>query len=383
MRKISILIFCLFLTSYSYSDVSRSPVEECCSDIVFQLNEQNKILSEQTVAIQNRTFETNEINTYLSKLSDLMLSQKEDISSIPKNKILGIPENLAIILFPALITLMIFFLGEILKWYRKQEMKRNETKEYREVILNWIDLINNPIQKQIEACDKIAVDILNSQNIHPERMEYRKMLADKIDSIGVDRFINTFMINSTAPKSDAKNDKMTYNLVSQFNFLKSIEPNLSETYKEYQVQTLALMDEWNSEFMKLNDLTSSWAVKAKNKSHPYFVFNSNVAKIVNGYILKSQQGENNTVNTINNLISPLTALTNDELANNLENEYAFEMSSILQQFRIIDKKWNINVKGYSYLFSGMAKSINNSYSTLLDAKKYFKNETEVKGVLSI
>lgn len=382
-KKMLLLLLFMLLSLHSYSDVSLSPIEECCSDIVFQLSEQTKILSEQTLAIQNNTLKIEEINTQLDILPKIGLANIGKTPPLPSNKIFGMPENLAIILIPALITLLVFFCGELIKWYSKQKAIQNETRSYRTTILNWIDLINEPIQKQIDSCNKLSTDIADSPDIHPERFEYQKMLADKIDSISIDRFITTFMINSTSPEKDAQNDKMTYNLVSQFDFIKSIESNLSETYKSFQIQTLALMDDWNKEFMRLSDLTSNWTIEIIDKEHPYFSFHESVIHITTNYMAKAQNGENRTLDSFNNLIIPLSQLVNDELKVNIKNEYAFEMSSILQQFRIIDKKWKSNIKGYSPVFSGIATSISNSYNSLLNAKQYFEDKTNVKDIFRI
>lgn len=158
---------------------------------------------------------------------------------------------------------------------------------------------------------------------------------------------------------------------------------MSETYKNYQNQTLDLMDEWNKEFMKLNDLTSNWTIKITDLDHPYFTFHKSVMYIATNYMRTNQNGENTTADAFNNLIKPLIDITNNELDVNIENEYAFEMSSILQLFIIIERKWNTNIKEYNLVFSGIATSVNNSYSSLLNAKRYFEEKTEVKDLCCI
>ncbi len=302
---------------------------------------------------------------------------------LDNNNIWGMPENIARIAIPAIITLTVFIIGQIIVWYRAQVAIQNETKNYRTIILNWIDLIKTSIEKQVASCNELSSNIAHSQDIHPERFEYTKMLAEKADSIGVDRFITTFMINSTSSKVDDKNDKMTYNLISQFNFLKSIEHNITNTYNNYQSQILELMSEWNTIFMKLDELTLSWTPQITGSGHPYLAFHREVVKISNSWIQNAPNGRSTMVYSMANLITPLTTLTAEELTRNINNEYAFQMSAILQQLRIIDLKWRTNIDGNSRLFADTATSINNSYASLINAKQYFEQDTKVKSIFKV
>ncbi len=322
----------------------------------------------------------------VNKCKDVILTHTENIPSSPvieNSDIWGMPESFARIIIPAIITLFVFVVGQIIVWYRSQAAIQNETKNYRTIILNWIDLIKTTVEKQAKSCTELSGNIANSQDIHPERFEYSKMLAEKADSIGVERFITTFMINSTSPKKDAKNDKMTYNLISQFNFLKSIEPHIAFTYNSYQSQILELMHEWNVVFMKLDELTSDWTAKITSPENPYYTFHHEVVRISNDWIQGAPNGRSTMVYSMSNLITPLTDLTAEELNGNINNEYAFQMSAILQQLRIIDLKWRTNIEGNSKLFADLGTSISNSYLSLTNAKQYFEQKTKVKNIFSL
>lgn len=295
----------------------------------------------------------------------------------------GMPEGIARIVVPAGITLLVFVLGQIIIWYRSQTAMKNEVMNYRDIILTWIDLIQKPVEKQINSCRELSKNIANSQDIQPERFVANKMLAEKVDSIGIERYISTFMINTTKPKEENQNDLMTYNLISQFNFLKSIEPIIADTYKNYQTQIIELMMEWNNYFMKLDELTSNWSKIIVDNKHPYFAFQQEIVKISNNWIKTAPNGRSTMVHSMNNLITPLGKIVGIELNANIKNEYAFQLSAILQQLRIIDLKWKTNIEGNSKLFEDIANSIDNSYKALLNAKKYFQEKTEIKNLFPL
>lgn len=305
-----------------------------------------------------------------------------DIISDATTSFWGMPEGLARIVIPAGITLLVFILGQIIVWYRTQTAIQNEVKNYRDIILTWIDLIQKPVELQINSCIKLSENIINSQDIHPERFIANKMLAEKVDSIGIERYISTFMINTTIPREKNENDVMAYHLISQFNFLKSIEPIIADTYKNYQTQILELMNEWNIYFMKLDELVSNWS-KIISNNHPYFTFQQKIINTSNSWMKTAPNGRSTIVHSMNNLITPLSKIVEIELNTNIANDYAFQLSAILQQLRIVDLKWKTNIEGNSKLFEDIAISIGNSYRTLLNAKKYFKEKTNVKCIFSL
>ncbi len=135
--------------------------------------------------------------------------------------------------------------------------------------------------------------------------------------------------------------------------------------------------------MKLDELTLSWTPQITGSGHPYLAFHREVVKISNSWIQNAPNGRSTMVYSMANLITPLTTLTAEELTRNINNEYAFQMSAILQQLRIIDLKWRTNIDGNSRLFADTATSINNSYASLINAKQYFEQDTKVKSIFKV
>lgn len=282
--------------------------------------------------------------------------------NVHKN-IFGMSEDVAQILIPTITTILVFIVGQIIIWFRNQNKKYNEVKNYQNVILSWIDLIQTPVMQQVQLCRDFAVRMASSSSIQPERFSVKKMLANKLNTISVERYIYTFMINTKNPKGE--NDKMIFNLISQVDFLASIESDIVKKYKEYHNQILELMNEWNSTFNLLKKTVDDWS------KPPITEFRQPVIDFCRKS-LESNPPQQDTLSIMNNLIIPLEKL----VSQNSYNEDSFQLKPIFNQLEIIVYKWDVNKKGNSQNFNDIAKSIESSYRILHKAKEYFAIENK-------
>lgn len=299
------------------------------------------------------------------------------------NNIWGMPEGFASIIIPAGITLFVFIIGQIIVWYRGQKTIQNETRNYRDIILSWIDFLEPSIEKNTKYLKDFSDRVANTKDVHPERLELIEMLTDKIDSIGVDRFIRTFMINSTLSMEHSTNGKMTYNLIAQFAFLTSIESHIKRDYESYQSRIFMLKDEWNVAFLKLNEIVSDWGIKTANPAHTLHDFHSQVHSIVQSWQQAAVNSENTMIFSMTNLITPLAQLAKNALEQNANNEYAYELHKIVEKFGLVGVKWNVSKKSDEKYYSAIATSIEESYKSLVNAKDYFRQKTKAKGIFAL
>ncbi len=299
------------------------------------------------------------------------------------NNIWGMPESFARIIIPAGITLLVFIAGQIVVWYRGQKTIQNETKNYRAILLSAIDFIKTSVEKNVVSLRDFSGRVANTEEIHPERLELLEMLAGKIDSIGVDRFVRTFMLNSTTPKVDSLNNKMTYNLIAQFGFLTSIESYVKKNYDSYQSRIIKLMDEWNVVYFKLVEITADWGIKTANPTHPLRPFHNQVHNICQSWQQTASNGKSTMTFSMTNLVEPLSQLSKGVLAQNANNEYAYELHKILEKIKFIDLQWRTSKEGDDNFYSDVAASIEESYKSLVNTKEYFEQKTAVKGIFAL
>lgn len=292
------------------------------------------------------------------------------------------PAEIARIFIPVVVTILVFFLGQFISWSVRKNEKRQEVKVYKGLISEWIYLLKKPIDDQIKRCNDFADKVGSSQDLQPEVFEINKFLAEKVLSISIEKYINSFVINTSGDKNE--NYKMTYNIISQLNFLTLNENEIPKIYDKYQRQTFEIMDEWNAAFRKLDYLISNQTKLLGKDPHHYSAgFHKEVLAIANLWHQTSPNGRSSVKHSDENLIRPIDILIKKELASNPANDYAYDLSTCLQELRISLLKWNSLNAGNKVLFNRLADTLRLSSESLIKSVTYFKERTNTKCVFRI
>jgi hypothetical protein len=323
--------------------------------------------------------------TFLTKwnqaLSDTISNSKKAL--IPDdNGILGIPFELAKFIIPVIITILIFAIGQFITWLKAKKEIKNKVSSNRHLILNWIDLMEDSISQQVKSCSEFSNRLSNSIDIQPETFQYNKLMANKIDDFSVDIFVDSFVTNSEGALKEQ--DKWCFNLISQFHFLKNIEEQIPDIYSKYQTQTFEIMNEWNVNFKKLDDLISKQSRQINiTPTHPTATYHGQIMNIANTWRAAAPNGRSSVTDTINNLVTPISNLTTTELKTNPTNDYAFNLSAILQELRISHLKWSTNKNGNVIVFKKLGENIEAVFQNLQQTKVNIKENTKVKSIWKI
>lgn len=298
-----------------------------------------------------------------------------------ENLILGVPEGLARILIPVVVTIIIFFLGHFVSWLKVKYERQKEVDSYKNLISKWIDLIKKAIETQITSCNEFAESLEKSEDMTPIRFSANKLLAKKIDSLPLEKLINAFSVNTTGDKD--KNYKMTFNLVSQFNYLRHVEPLIEKNFEDYTKFLDAIIKEWNTKFTEFDDVISTQSKEiGKNQNHENFRFHSAVLKVVNDWLKKAPNDKNSIRYTESKLIQPLIDLTINELDSN-QSDYAFKLSRVMRDLKVDIMQWDSAKNANVTLFRNTATKIKYSYDKLGEANTHFKQNTATVNVLRI
>lgn len=330
----------------------------------------------------------------LDSIAKVNLSLQDSITSLNKQEttdsleteILGMPLGLARIFIPVLVTLIVFALGQFLIWLKGKYEKQNEVTSYRDLILGWVSLIEQSVTQQVTSCEDFSTRLQASEDIHPELFQYNKMLANKVDDFSVDIFVNTFVTNSqvTDKENESEKQKWCFNLISQFHYLKNIEEQIPTIYEKYQSQTFEIMDEWNTNFGKLDKIISEQSRTVNTTpTHPTAAFHATVMGIANAWLAAAPNGRSSVTLTMDNLIVPLSAAVQTELSTNPSNEYAFNLSDNLQTLRITHLKWDTNKNGNVQVFQGLGTKISDVLESLKTTRKNFTEKTKMSSVFKI
>ncbi|MDR3705654.1 MAG: hypothetical protein P4L28_07100 [Paludibacteraceae bacterium] len=289
--------------------------------------------------------------------------------------------ELAQIIIPTVITILVFVLTQVLIWRTRKITLKRETKNYKSVIFSAVDFVTGLVENQIKSCRSFAKNLQESEKILPERLGLVNMLADKVDEINIERFINTFMTNTTKSKD---NSQHTYSIVAQFNYLKSMEIVIKTQYDLHQKQMYEIMNEWNKNFMLLDKLFVEISKEVgDNSTHDLYPFYQKIKEIRENWITSCPNGGISVNQCVNNLINPLSIFIEETVQSSNSNNFAYSFLEILKELQIINLKWKTNVKGFALVFTEIADDLNKSIDELTQDKDYFTNNTKTKNIFAI
>src|SRR5690606_25231573 len=102
--------------------------------------------------------------THKSLQDSISALKMQNLESASDSQIFGMPLGLARIFIPVIVTLLVFALGQFLVWLKSKYEKKNEVTSYRELILGWVDLIEQSVTQQVNACNDFSTRLQNSED---------------------------------------------------------------------------------------------------------------------------------------------------------------------------------------------------------------------------
>lgn len=357
------------------------------------MNDSLKIveLSNQLMLQNQFSDSLNKVNDSITKANLLLQNSidslnQQGIKALSETDVFGMPLDFARIFIPVIVTLLVFALGQFLVWLKGKYEKKNEVSSYNDLILGWVNLIEQSVKQQVISCKDFSTRLDGSKDIHPELFEYNKMLANKVDDFSVNVFVNTFVTNCKGidKQSESEKQKWCFNLISQFNYLKNIEEQIPTIYERYHSQIFEIMGEWNSNFVELDKIISEQSRIINSISNNSTVaFHGKVLNIINTWSTAVPNGRSNVTLTMSNLIAPLTIVVQNELNGNPSNEFAFNLSNNIESLKVTYLKWDIIKKGNVQVFQKLGIRIDEVLKSLKETENNFKKKTKINSVFKI
>lgn len=317
-------------------------------------------------------------DTIIEKLNSIPeVSASNIIDNVDVEKIektfLNLPLELANILIPVLITIFLFFIGYLLNWLIQKSERKRELESIKTTITNWIDLIDLPIQTQISSCKTFAENLRNSIDLQPESLDLSQLHASKLKEFGLKELIETFITNLKGTESQKSKD--LFNIVSQIEFLSSIETMIPEAYKIYQNHTFELMELWNKNLKELDDFKTSTVQQiGTQRTHPSYNFLVQINSISNAWVHNNPNGASLNI-TKTQLLDPLYNLASSTIIANSNDSYAPILESKVQDLKLVYKRKISHFDGNAKIFETYVSNLNIAYNTLKTTSDKLKTES--------
>jgi len=300
---------------------------------------------------------------------------------INKNDFIGIPMEIAKFLVPSLLTLFLFFIGQIFSWYKSKSERKNELKSIKDSVEIWIDMTKSTILLQIQTNRKFINLLRKTDEITAQPIGFNNILMDKLNDYKFNQYVETFVLNCSE-KQDTK-VKCLFNLIDGIDYFRDYEMELRNIYKIFQDNTIELAKEWYNAYIKLDELKKNYiSIFKGNPTHTSVEFYKKYFYLFNSWVISNKNKK--SLNEINSsLIIPLFKIAQESILVSLDDQMAIDALDILGELMIINEKWNINRQGtidlfwsntYDaiYVYKGLEKTVQKTKSMKLKRKYNIK-----------
>ena len=279
----------------------------------------------------------------------------------------------AAILIPTFVTILVFILGLFAKWAYDHIQKHNSIKTYREAVFAWTDIIVNAVKNQSLSLKKLSKGVSESQSLLQERFAFSRSMSDKLSELSAEKIVSVFVRNCRCKrKVEDKRAKYSFNLLSQYDYLASVESIVKELYDAYNNQSNDLREQWNA---LLQEFQHEIDVVIPNTTRDSQVINS-IKETINAYM--KQRGLADLIGEIyTQLIKPLNE-TVDRCKHAFPDVKCCQlMYESARKMILLYNNWLALKIGYAEVFGEYAASIDKSIEALQQAIEYYKESTEV------
>lgn len=287
-------------------------------------------------------------------------------------KICGLTPAWGAVIIPTTVTIIVFILGHILNFFSKKKEKEKETITFRKTLFEWINLVQQPVIKQIELLREFSDAVKTNKTLQNERLVFSRNMVGKIEIVTAENIMKYLLFNSSKPKID-KRAENAFNMISQIDFLKSLETEICKQYDAYQRESLALFSDWNNNIQQIQRLCSS-------------NINSNEVGIRTDLIVilynwkKDIQNDNavDVTKAYEKLIVPILERCEEHVSG--QSNFS-EVDGIKEGVLILANvyaRWKSIAEGFSKMFADYAEYANNALMVLMESKKYFSENTKAK-----
>lgn len=304
------------------------------------------------------------LNTHLHDTIQVAYPQVE--------KIWGLTPAWGAVIIPTTVTIIVFVLGHILNNFSKKKEKVEETITFRNTLFEWINLIQQPVINQIKLLREFSDAVKINKTLQNERLVFSRNMVGKIEIATAENVIKYLLFNSSKPKID-KRAENAFNMISQIDFLKSLEIEICKQYDAYQRESLALFSDWNNNIQQIQRLCSS------NYNNNEVCIMKDLIDIVYKW-MKDIQNDNavDIPKAYEKLIVPILKRCEEHVSGQVNFSEVDGIKEGALALENVYKRWKSITEGFSKIFADYAENANNSLMVLIASKKYFSENTKAK-----
>ena len=157
----------------------------------------------------------------------------------------GMSYELASIVVPTVVTILVFVLGYVIDALIKHIKAKRETEEFRKSIFDWFGLMKLSLLTLQENLAEFVLRIQENKTLSNPWLSYRPSMIDKLDVATPENLLKYFVFNSVAIGEDKRSVKV-YSIISAIERIKYTEHLVLRDFEEYRKASSELGIDWNA-----------------------------------------------------------------------------------------------------------------------------------------
>jgi len=260
-------------------------------------------------------------------------------------------------------SLVIFFLGFGMTELARRRNKSNELTQYKQFINEWVNKSNDTLEKYISSLSDFSKEIKVNTDLNIPKWQIHIIHMSEIRKIPLEKFANVYIFGLKKKEKD-ENRKRLMKFIYQIEYLDKAPSMILSVYKEYCAQNENIMNEWNINYMQLNDLFENYIYEQNEQIQRFSLF---------FFKLRSTEEKPFAGTDV------WTSKYIDPVMTELK-KYNLKGDHILYQIFILTRSLKIvllkhsKLNDYSFVFDEYAKNLKLAQTTIKDSMKYFENK---------
>jgi|WetSurMetagenome_2_1015567.scaffolds.fasta_scaffold102486_1 hypothetical protein len=260
-------------------------------------------------------------------------------------------------------SVVILFLGFRMTELARRRNKSHELTQYKQFINEWVNKSNDTLSEYISSLSKFSKEIKVNTDLNIPKWQIHIIHMSEIRKIPLERFANIYIFGLKKKERD-ENRKQIMNFIYQIEYLDKAPSMILSVYKEYCAQNENIINEWNINYMQLNDLFENYIYEQndliKRFSLSFFKLRTTEKIPFAGTDVWTKE-----------YIDPVMTKL---------QQYNLTGSPILYQIFILTRSLKIvllkhsKLNDYSFVFYEYAKNLNLAQTTINDSMKYFEDK---------
>jgi hypothetical protein len=266
------------------------------------------------------------------------------------------------VLFPLLVTLVIFFLGQLLTIYFKKKDRKTQLQNSKTSLETWVLQLEENARSFARHCARFSGELSNQTQVQRVTLSYTPTLINKISELSVTEFLNYSTLNLRG--DDMINATQAFNIIHHIEYMKNVETDVKKQYELFIAEVENLIDRWNagSQDLEKVKLTMFHEV-GSDGNHIAYTFSHDLNNFFNKW--NAAEHDHNSVKVWDEkFITPLVDFLFKEVETNAKNPYPSVFLDKLRSLKEILLNWEMIQKGYAILIKNSGEAYQDSYNNL-------------------